>query len=244
MENIDEVVSWLLASKVPSIRYWTHLKILSKEPGDTVLDESTREMMATGPVPNILRAQHEAGNWVHERSYYTPKYTSSHWSMMLLSELGVNTANSSARLGAQHMLEVTKEELASASDSRIPDWVCFWGNLLRYAVQFGFENDQRVIAILKHIAFTASDGKWRCRYNRDLSCAWGAARALWGLAAIGEGHRTMDWHQAVDHALSFLLEEYNFVQADYPPRTSKNPLWHSLGFPLFYQANILFVLRV
>lgn len=40
------------------------------------------------------------------------------------------------------------------------------------------------------------------------------------------------------------LEEHSLVGADYPSPGRVHPLWFRLNFPLFYQADILFILRV
>jgi hypothetical protein len=45
--------------------------------------------------------------------------------------------------------------------------------------------------------------------------------------------------------LLFLLEEHSLVEANYPTpdKGGIHPMWFRLNFPLFYQADILFVLR-
>ncbi|MEZ4518816.1 MAG: hypothetical protein R3C44_19030 [Chloroflexota bacterium] len=47
-------------------------------------------LMSEGPVPTIFGKQTEQGDWADEQSYYTPKYVSTHWSMLLLEELAVD----------------------------------------------------------------------------------------------------------------------------------------------------------
>jgi hypothetical protein len=52
--------------------------------------------------------------------------------------------------------------------------------------------------------------------------------------------------ETIHSGLQFLLEENSLVAADYPvPEGGKvHSIWSRLNFPLFYQADILFVLRV
>ena len=71
-------------------------------------------MAATGPIPAILAGQTERGNWAGEHSYYTPKYTSTHWSMTLLAELAANPADERLRRGAEFMLADTEADARKA----------------------------------------------------------------------------------------------------------------------------------
>jgi hypothetical protein len=51
---------------------------------------------------------------------------------------------------------------------------------------------------------------------------------------------------AIRNGVRYLLESHHLEKADYPlgGARSKSPVWFRLNFPLFYQADILFVLRV
>jgi hypothetical protein len=46
--------------------------------------------------------------------------------------------------------------------------------------------------------------------------------------------------------VGFLLDSFRLIEANYPTRDDGgiNPIWFKLNFPLFYQADILFTLRV
>jgi hypothetical protein len=52
--------------------------------------------------------------------------------------------------------------------------------------------------------------------------------------------------EVIRNGLNFLLDEHSLVAADYPvPEKGKvHSVWSRLNFPLFYQSDILFVLRV
>ena len=57
--------------------------------------------------------------------------------------------------------------------------------------------------------------------------------------------QTPEVKQAIDSAIHFLLERYDPLQGNYPLHESGkvSPLWSRLNFPLFYQADLLLVLR-
>jgi hypothetical protein len=165
--------------------------------------------------------------------------------MMLLTELDAGGDDPRFQRGVHYMLD------ASAHNVEIGEanWqqqgaLCFWGNLLRYAVHGGFADDPRTQRIRARLVQEAGQFDWRCPINHDLSCAWGSARALWGLAAIPDANRTPEERDTVQRGLDFLLAGQTLVDGAFPPEDKPHPIWQKLNFPLFYQADTLFVLRV
>lgn len=234
------LIPWLLAATTPSIRYLTLRRLLGRPEEDADVQAARREMAASGPIPALLSRQTERGNWAHERGYYTPKYTSTHWSMTLLVELAADGTDARLRRGAEFMLADT--EAAARKEGH--GWVCFWGNLLRYALHCGLEGDPRVARLIDRVARDATAAEWRCAWNNELPCAWGAARALWGLAALPAESRTPQVTAAIAGGLALLLEGGQLIGGHYPTPGKPHEIWSRLNFPIFYQADILFVLRV
>ena len=245
-----EFIPWLLAARTPSIRYLTLRRLLVRPEDDVEVQAARREMAATGPIPAILARQTERGNWANERSYYSPKYTSTHWRMTLLAELAADPADERLRRGAEFMLAATAADTEADAATAGHGWVCFWGNLLRYALYCGFDDDPRVARLIERVVRDATEAGWRCRHNDELPCAWGAARALWGLAALPAKpakpaeRRSPEVAAAIASGLALLLEGDRLVRADYPTPGKVHEIWAHTNFPLFYQADILFVLRV
>lgn len=234
-----DFINWLLSSETPSIRYFTLRQLLGRDEGDPEVAAARAAIMTAGPVPEILAGQTPEGNWRGERGYYTPKYVSTHWSMLLLAELGADGQDPRVRRGAAFMLAATEAELRRGGRGM----TCFWGNLLRYTLHAGCTDDERTALAVDYLVRDGLENGWRCRINDDLPCAWGAARALWGLAALPVLGRTPEVRDAQAQGLAFLLEAHHLEQGDYPgPGVSR--LWQRLNFPLFYQADVLFVLRV
>ena len=241
--NDANFIPWLLAARTPSIRYLTLRRLLDRPEDDADAQAARREMAASGPIPAILARQTERGNWAGERNYYSPKYTSTHWSVTLLVELAADPADERLRRGVEFMLADTEADAARAGHG----WVCFWGNLLRYALYCGFGDDPRVASLTKRVVRDATEAGWRCRYNNELPCAWGAARALWGLAALPAKpaeRRSPEVAAGIASGLAFLLEGNRLPRADYPTPGMVHDIWSHVNFPLHYQADIPFVLRV
>lgn len=235
---------WLLAAPTPSIRYLTLRHLLDQPETDANVQAARRDIMASGPVPVILAKQTDSGQWADEHSYYTPKYVSTHWSMLLLDEFAADGNDPRFRQGVEFMLGKTRQWLEQATTERKAGWTCLWGNILRYAVHGGYADDPRTQAVVSYLLLHSLQGEvCHCEYNANLACAWGAARTLWGLAALPPSYRPDDYEASVRHALKFLLESFSLIEANYPTPGKIHPIWFSLNFPLFYQTDILFVLR-
>jgi len=92
------------------------------------------------------------------------------------------------------------------------------------------------------LARAGTTEKWRCEINGDLPCAWGAARALWGLGRIPASGRSDGIQKAIDSGVRF-LGRFKLREGNYPSSGPRHKLWEHLSFPLFYQADVLFTLR-
>jgi len=132
--NDSEIIQWPLLAKTPSIRYFTLRLLLGYPEGDARVQAEQWQMKTAGPIPAMLGHQTETGCWAAERSYYTPKYTSTHWNMLMLAELGADGSDPRLRKGADFMLAATRNELKMTLEKGRHGLSCFWGNLLRYTL--------------------------------------------------------------------------------------------------------------
>jgi hypothetical protein len=240
---MTDLIPWLLEAETPTIRYLTYRDLLHRPIEDPQLKSVQQAIMTDGPVPAMLSKQTTTGQWSDEHSYYTPKYVSTHWSMMLLTELCVDPADERFQRGADYMLSATDGEVQALLAENDLNLACFWGNLLRYVLHAGRGADPRVALVVDYLIADISADHCRCEHNYGFSCAWGVVRALWGLAALPNRSEVQ---ATIDHALEFLLDSYSLVDVSYPtPDKAKvHTIWSRLNFPLFYQTDILFTLRV
>jgi hypothetical protein len=241
-----QVTDWLLQAQTPTIRYLTLVNLLGLPEDNARVVAQRQTIMAEGPVPAILAGQTPAGFWAGEHSFYTPKYRSTHWSLTLLAELLVDGADPRFRRGVEFMLGDTADRLRSRLESNELGWSCFYGNMLRYTCHAGLSSDERVRVLIDYTLRDMDNGYCRCAWNDGYACAWGVARTLWGLAALPQEQRDADVDRAVAQGLEFLLQPGRLPAADYPvPDDGRiHTIWSRLNFPLFYQADILFILRV
>jgi hypothetical protein len=247
MAGVDDPTKWLLESKTPSIVYQARRDLRAGRPAAAQLRAAKARVMRSGAVPAILSRQSARGSWkIDKGGFYGPKFYSTHWSMMLLAELGAEGSDPAFRRGAEYMLDATRAGVRDQLMGKAFHWSCLYGNILRYAWITRRGKQPELERLAEFCACAVIDADCRCGWNSGKPCAWGAARTLWGLAAIPDRLRTRAVKRAIRRGLQFLLADHSLVKADYPtPRRGRvNPLWFKLNFPLFYQADILFVLRV
>jgi hypothetical protein len=242
----QKVIEWLLEAKTPAVRYLTLTTLLGLVEDDERVISQRRAIMDEGGVPAILAGQTEAGSWTGESSFYTPKYKATHWSLMLLTELLIDGTDARFRRGVEFMLGDTADSLRKRVSENELGWSCLYGNILRYTCHAGLSGDDRTAVFVNYALRDMDNGYCRCTWNDGYACAWGVARTLWGLAALPEAARSPDVERAVEQGLEFLLEPGRLPAANYPvPDNGRiHTIWSRLNFPLFYQADILFVLRV
>ncbi len=90
---MDHLISWLMDSPTPSIRYLTLRWLLGRPETDGDVQAVRSAMSVSGPIPRILAKQTAAGHWEGDLSYYGPKSVGTHWSMILLTELAADPAD-------------------------------------------------------------------------------------------------------------------------------------------------------
>ena len=256
MDKTHPQIQWLLESDLASIRYLSLKNLLNKAGNDPEVKAAFQAIQSEGPVPEILDAQAAKGQWEKVGHYYTYKYTSTHWSMLLLSELQVDPANQKFQNGVDYMLDATKEVIYNGLHGIAPkdkrsldvgksDLTCLWSNILRYCLYAGRWDDERLQNMIQFSALAARDRDGYCNHNGNLSCIWGVLRTLWAFALIPENKRSDLVQQAMQRGVDFLVNDYDLTKANYPtPADAPHEVWFKPAFPLFYQSDILMALRV
>jgi hypothetical protein len=258
---------WLLEPDDPAVRHLALRDLLDRPPDDLDILWARTAAMASDPIASILAAQNPEGWWVKAGVGYNPKYTGTTWSLMFLGQLGADGTDPRVRAACEYVLDHTQSAgggfgYASSGTRRpAPSSAihCLNGNLLAALIGFGWLDDERVQRSLAwqaasitgesegevaRYALTPGPG-FRCGFNRGRPCAWGATKAVLGLAGVPEAART----PAVAHALTAgveLLLSCDPATADYPSATPGAKLsgsWFKLGFPCGYVTDVLQVLE-
>lgn len=240
------------------------LRFLLDEPEDAPAVRRARaRAMREPPIGPILEHQHPEGWWVKPGPGYAPKYTGTVWSLIFLDQMGADPRDPRVRRACSYVLDHTSTSnggLGISGSHRLPPpsavYHCLNGNLLRALIGFGWLDDPRVRGAVewqaRSITGEGFDGYYRsgtsgpgfgCAVNLGHPCAWGAIKALRGLARIPSRRRAAHVRRAVAAGASFLLSR-DPLDADYPTGTAVSSSWFRLGFPSGYVADVLQNLEV
>jgi len=259
----EQTLEWLLESKDPGARYLA-LKFLSDLSDNDLEIISAREIAhCEGPIKTVLDAIHLDGYWVEDGSGYNPKYRSSVWSLILLSQLGASIDfNSRLQKACQHYLDSAQTDNGQISSNGRPSGTidCLQGNILSSLLDLGYK-DPRLDKAFEWMARSVTgegvspikdkkaplryySGKigpdFQCGANNKLACAWGAAKVMLAFSKLPINKRTPLIQRAIQRGVDFLFST-DPADAGYPngwnPKPSGN--WRKFGFPVFYVTDIL-----
>jgi hypothetical protein len=257
----DDPMPWLLAPDVdnPSVRYFALRDLLGMPEESPDVRQARAAIMAKGPVPAILDAQHPEGFWVKPGTGYGPKYRGTVWQIIFLAELGADPADVRVRRGCEYLLShsIAANGGFSALQRAVPSGVipCLNGNLLHALLRLDLGDDPRVRRALEWQvrAITGEDMEYlksgtsgpcfACAANERQPCGWGAAKVMRALIAIPENRRSPMTERAIDVGAEFLLSR-DPVEADYPYTKRVSSTWLKFGFPLSYWSDVLEVTAV
>jgi hypothetical protein len=263
-------IPWLLEPDEfqPAIRYYTLRDILGRDENDKEVKAAKAAIMASGPVPVILAAQHPEGYWGDR-----PRYTGTMPALVYIAQFGGDGADPRIRAGCEILLSRFIDSggslrglslIGAPSDFNY----CAAGIMGAALIDFGWLNDQRLQTAMEWLARTitgegvadASDrdtskGDYKSRNssppfacshrNANLPCAWGAIKAMIALNKIPPAKRTKNTQEAIKRGVDFLLSHDPAV-ADYPFGTGNRPSsnWFKFYYPLRSEADVLQNLEV
>lgn len=255
--NADPI-PWLLEDATPAVRHLALRWLLDEPEESPVARKSQAAAMRADPIAATLAAQHRDGYWVKPGPGYGPKYTGTVWSLVFLEQLGADPLHRGIQRACEYVLAHTQAPSGGFGWSGQNATVvhCLNGNLLRALIGFGWLDDARVQAAVEwegraitgerfdswHPHTTSGPG-FSCGINGGLPCAWGAIKALRGLALIPTRRRSPLVRRAIADGVELLLSRDPSV-ADYPTNTRVSPNWFRLGFPSGYVADVIQNLEV
>jgi hypothetical protein len=256
-------LTWLLEQDSPGVRYLALRDLLDCPPDDPELVAARAEAFVTGPIAAILTEMNEAGYWAEPGPGYNPKYRSTVWSLVMLSQLGALAKHDEriARACAyllDHALTEGGHFTASGAPSGTAD--CLQGELCAAMLDLGYD-DPRLDRAFEWMArsvtgegvassherhatvryYASKCGPlFTCGSNNKLPCAWGAVKVMLAFSKLPPQRRTPVINRAIQAGLDFLLGT-DPAEATYPTGYSDKPSgnWWKFGFPVFYVTDLL-----
>jgi len=257
----DQTRDWLIGPEDPGTRYLAMSRLPSCSDGD--LDAAKEIAHKKGPIAKVLEEMHPDGYWENDNHGYLPKYRSSAWSLILLSQLGAEAElDSRISRACNHYLDNAMSANGQISATGPPSGTvdCLQGNILAAMLDLGY-SDSRLKAGFEWMARSLTgegvapmgdrkaplryySGKigtgFKCGANNKLPCAWGASKVMLAFSKLPEKEKTPLIRKAVDQGVDFLFS-CDPATANYPngwnPKPSGN--WWKFGFPVFYVTDLL-----
>ncbi len=257
---------WLFDSADPAVRHLALRWLEDRPVDDPDVRSAQAAAMESAPIAPILAAQDREGWWIKPGAGYSPKYTGTAWSLIFLDQLGADGSDARIRRACAYLLDrvvtgsggfgMSGSATARPTASTVAH--CLNGNLVRALIGFGWLEDPRVAAAVDwqaraivggadappfHRSATSGPG-FRCGVNEGLPCAWGAVKALLGLARVPVELRSPTVAAAIDAAVELLLS-VDPATAAYPAGWdgAVSKAWFKPGFPSGYVADVVQVLE-
>lgn len=233
-----KVIDWLLEPEQPSVRFRTLSELLDRPASDSEVKETRRAIPTTGWVAEILARRDPAGWWVRERSLYTPKYLSTNWNMLALSELGATRAMPAVRASAElWMVRSPLKGGGVGGFSTGNGHHCYTGNMARALIRLGYGDDPRVLKALDWLVRTANPrGGWTCWAFGDGPSAGRTLDSWEGLSAFAEYPRSR-WTPAMATTVGRAAEYY--LDHELHRQGARYPAWYRFHWPVHYYYDVL-----
>jgi hypothetical protein len=227
-----KAVAWLLEKEQPSMRLRTLTELLGRSERDPEVREARQGALETGWARKILSRRSPSGGWDDGNSTYMPKFTSTNWMMLVLSELGVTRADPAVRDACEYWMEdLSTRDGGLGGNSKGTPHYCVAANQARALIRMGYADDRRVRRTLEWLTETSDPkGGWSC---------WGVGRNLdsWeALSAFAVYPRTK-WSPSMRSAVErgaefFLSRELHRQGGPYSP-------WFRTHYPVHYYYDLL-----
>jgi hypothetical protein len=230
--NSKIAIDWLLEENQPSIRYLALTQLVGKTENDPDV-QSTMEMISeTGWVSEILAKQLPGGWWVEKESLYRPKYLSTNWMLLVLSDLGLTKADPRVRNACEMWIQrFAKKDGGFSTDNSRKSELCLVGNTARALVRFGYVDHPKVKSAFRWLVKNQKEnGGWHCWGKNGVLDAWEGMSAF---AVYPRQKWSRSMKRAVENGAEFYLEREMHKQGKrYEP-------WYRFHYPVHYYYDIL-----
>ena len=161
-KNMDEkVLNWLLSGD-PSIAYQTLRDLVDSSPEDVKWERDRIENEGWGSM--FLERANPEGGW--GRDYYMPKWISTHYTLLDLKNLGINTGIPIIHKSIDQIFRLPLGIDGGYNIAKTVPYsdVCVNGMMLNIAAYFRRSGDELKPIVDYLLDMQLSDGGWNCNY--------------------------------------------------------------------------------
>jgi hypothetical protein len=225
-------IEWLLEEGEPSVRYMTLTQLLGKSEKDPDVKAAKKKIGKEGWAAELLAKQKPGGWWVHEENFYRPKYLSTNWMLLILSDLGLKREDTRIRRAAELWRDrFSKADGGFGADGARRSHLCIAGNTARALVKFGYAEDPKVVSALEWLVKNqASNGGWSCFGSGGNLDSWEGMSAF---AAYPKQLWTRSIKSAVERGAEFYLRKSLDQQG------GRYEVWYRFHYPVHYYYDLL-----
>ncbi len=200
-----EILAWLLAGD-PAIRWQVHADLTHGAPAQIAKE---RSLVATeGWGARLLAAQDDDGLWAG--ALYSPKWTSTTYTLLLLERLGLEPGNPQALAGCERLWDGAHYfggGINLAKTIKEPE-TCISAMMVFLARSFGLEDPRVDDTVSWLLADQLCDGGWNCESVRSGSTHGSfhtTIMALEALSRYSETDGSVDVSTALERGRAFFL---------------------------------------
>ncbi|KAA3617992.1 MAG: hypothetical protein DWQ05_08060 [Calditrichaeota bacterium] len=233
----ENVIAWLLLGDI-SIRFQTQRDLRSN------FRQDLQERIETeGWGLKYLSLQNRDGHW--GRKFYQPKWTSTHYTLLDLKNLGVSPNNAQIRKTICMLLAEEKGEDGGINPSKAikNSDVCLNGMFLNYASYFNSEEAQLQSVVDFILAQISADGGFNCRFNSigaqhsSLHSTLSVLEGILEFTMNGYKYRASELKKAESSGREFILKHRLYISDQTNEIINRNFL--KLTYPSRWKYDIL-----
>ena len=225
-------LNWLLEDNQPSMKYLALTQLLKKRENDSEVKAAKQMIPKVGWACEILGKQHDEGWWVDGENLYRPKYLSTNWMLLILSDLGLTKANPQVSKACELWIRrFAKKDGGFGSEKWSKGHLCTVGNTARALVKFGYSDHPKVKRSFDWLVRNQDEkGGWSCFGSGRNLDSWEPMSAF---AVYPKQKWTKSIKRAVENGAEFFLERKLHKQgARYRP-------WYRFHYPIHYYYDLL-----
>ena len=238
MKKDSSAINWLLEDDQPSIKYLALTQLLGRTDRDAEVKRARMELPKLGWAKDLLDKQLPGGCWFQEKSLFSPRFLSTFWMLLILSDFGLTREDPRIDKACQLWLERngTRDGGFSAT-GKSGGHLCITGNAARALAKFGFVDHPKVVRAFQwFVKNQAENGGWSCwnfgkpPYSGRTLDSW---EPLSAFAVYPRQKWTRSMKLACERGAEFFLERELHKQGNrWEP-------WYRFHYPIHYYYDLL-----